>query len=165
MGKVEERSAEENEGLVCLIALLVRHEEAIAKLYKKFAENFPDERQFWLRIASEETKHATWIRALWFAIEAGTLSVNCQRFDPKSLQTSLDYLEVLLAEASQKMSRKMALSTALQIENSLIEKSLFETYEGDDAKARKVFQQLANGALSHIRRLEKALRDRQATSS
>jgi hypothetical protein len=68
-------------------------------------------------------------------------------------------MKVLLTNAQQQMSMRMALTTALQVENSIIEKNLFEVYEGDDEQLRSVFHNVTQGTRAHIARVEKALQE------
>lgn len=137
--------------------MLANHEEAIGGLYKAYAKLFPDHESFWSGLAREETEHATWIRDLASKTEAGPASLEQNRFRPEAIQTSLDYIRNLTAEApGQKIELMDALSTALDIEKALIERKYFEILQGDSEEVRRTFEALTRSTKAHIERVQKA---------
>jgi len=115
-----------------VIELLAQHEETIAELYKTYAEKFPSKKQFWTVLHLEELEHASWIRRLRPKIDEGLVAFNEERFNIKTIQTSLNYLTELLSKAkSQRLQLTEALSAGLDIEESLIESKFYEVYETD----------------------------------
>jgi len=137
-----------------MMAMLVIHEDLIAQLYETYAQILPEHEPFWAQLAREEVQHANLLCSV------GGKNLSERDISLKGLLTSLDYVKVLLANAlRQKMSMQMALTTALQVENSIIEKNLFEIYEGDDEQLRSVFHSVSQGTRTHIARVEKALQE------
>ena len=75
-----------------VLELLKQHELVIKQLYDFFAGYFPQKKDFWLKIASEEQRHADFLQTLetnesyvtWF-IESSHLSV-------APIQFSIDFL-------------------------------------------------------------------------
>jgi hypothetical protein len=137
-----------------MMAMLVIHEDLVAQLYEAYAQLLPEYEGFWSQLVREEVQHTNLLCSV------GGKDVSKRDLTLKGLDTSLEYMKVLLANAQrQNMSIRMALSTALQVENSLIEKKLFEVYEGDDAELRSVFSNVTQGTYTHIARIEKALHE------
>jgi hypothetical protein len=108
-------------------------------------------------LVREETEHATWIRNLATKSEAGSGRLDEKRFKTQAIQTSLDYIKNLTAEAPrQKIELMDALSTALDIEKGLIEKRYFEILEGDSVELKRTLEALTRSTKAHIERVQKA---------
>lgn len=44
-----------------IIELLAEHEKEISRLYQEYTRKFPEQKDFWSKIAREEIEHASWI--------------------------------------------------------------------------------------------------------
>ena len=53
--------------------MLARNEEAIGQLYRAYANKYPQYKDFWFNLATEEIEHANWIRQLNTKISEGSL--------------------------------------------------------------------------------------------
>lgn len=146
----------ESEDSLCAAAAMVRHEELVGELYGTFAEKFPDQRDLWSELSRDETGHANLIRRLCGKIEKGLVNINARSFKTKAVETSLAYLDILRDRAHGEMSRQMALSIALQIENSMLEMKFFEVLEVDETELSAVFRALNDGTIGHVKKLEHA---------
>ena len=141
-----------------VIELLAQHEEAAAALYMTFADEFPDKKEFWTVLHLEELNHAAWIRRLRPKIEEGLVTFSEERFNIKTIQTSLDYLTELLSKAkNQRSPLTEALSVALDIEESLIERKFYEVYEADSEELKQLLRSLRDAFIEHRDRLKQAL--------
>jgi len=139
-----------------VIKLLAEHEKVIGQLYKEYARKFPEQKNFWSKIAREEIEHASWIFKLRSKIEEGSLYFKEGRFKMEAIKTSLGYLKSQITEAqNNKISAKNALSVARDIENGLIEKKFFEVFEPDCREIKQVFLDLATATRDHSNRIEK----------
>ena len=139
-----------------VIKLLAEHEKVIGQLYKEYARKFPEQKNFWSKIAREEIEHASWIFKLRSKIKKGSLYFKEGRFKMEAIKTSLGYLKSQITEAqNNKISAKNALSVARDIENGLIEKKFFEVFEPDCREIKQVFLDLATATREHSNRIEK----------
>jgi len=140
-----------------IIELLAEHEKAISQLYKEYARKFPEQKDFWSRIAEEEIEHASWIFKLRSQAEEGSLYFKEGRFKTEAIETSLEYVKSQIAEAqNKKISAKNALSVARDLESGLIEKRFFEVFEPDCREIKQVLLDLAAATREHYNRIEKA---------
>jgi len=139
-----------------VIKLLAEHEKAISQLYKEYARKFPEQKDFWSKIAAEEIKHASWIFKLHSQAEKGLLYFKEGRFKIEAIETSLEYLKSQITEAqNNKISAKNALSVARDLEGGLIEKKFFEVFEPDCREIKQVLLDLAAATREHYNRIEK----------
>jgi rubrerythrin len=136
-----------------VVAMLVRHEEAIGRLYALFARKFPEHAAFWRSLAREEMEHAEWIRVLYGELENGTVRIDSKRMPAQGIETSLEYVTLLGYHGRQEISEARAFAIALQIENSMIEQDFFKVWDGDDEELRKIFEQLVEDTTRHRERL------------
>ena len=144
------------ENQINVIEMLARNEEAISRLYTAYADKFPDYKNFWSDLADEEIEHSSWLRGLFPQFQEDSIYFNEGRFKPGAIQTFLNYLERELAKArEQEMLLINALSTALYIEEALIERKFFEVIEGDSAEVKHVLLDLDVATLNHIDRVRK----------
>jgi rubrerythrin len=108
---------------------LVANEEKIATLYEAYSAQFNDYADFWKRMANEETIHAAIIRKCIEELEEGLVRLDKKRFNEQALITYSEYLGRELDAANEpRLSLIHALSTALYIEQSLIEAKFFEAF-------------------------------------
>jgi len=139
-----------------IIELLAEHEKEISRLYQEYARKFPEQKDFWSKIAHEEIEHARWIFKLRSKIKEGSLYFKEGRFNMEAIKISLGYLKSQIIEAqNNKISAKNALSVARDIENGLIEKKFFEVFEPDCREIKQVFLDLATATRDHSNRIEK----------
>jgi hypothetical protein len=145
-----------------ILKLMAENELAIKKLYDHFAEQFPEARQLWQRMAVDEKKHADWLDMLRFEpVLAGALSRDC-RITPQSVKSSISYIGQLLEKAQTgEYGLIQAFSLSRDLENSLLEKQFANISQSAPRKIREVLQQLAFDTQRHRRQIEDALRDRK----
>jgi hypothetical protein len=143
-----------------VIKLLAEHEKAISQLYREYARKFPEQKDFWSKIAAEEIEHASWIFKLRSQAEKGSLYFKEGRFKIEAIKTSLEYVKSQITEAqNNKISAKNALSVARDLESGLIEKKFFEVFEPDCREIKQVLLDLAAATREHYNRIEKIWND------
>jgi len=143
-----------------VIKLLAEHEKAISQLYKEYARKFPEQKDFWFKIADEEIEHASWIFKLRSQAEKGSLYFKEGRFKTEAIETSLEYVKSQITEAqNNKISAKNALSVARDLESGLIEKKFFEVFEPDCREIKQVLLDLAAATREHYNRIEKVWKE------
>lgn len=84
-----------------IIELLAQHEESIGKLCTAYARKFPEHYDFWATISNEELNHAGMLRGLSNFIEDGSVYFNENRFRPKTVEASIDYVQGEIARACE----------------------------------------------------------------
>ena len=140
-----------------VIEMIARKEETLCQLYETYSDKFQDHRDFWLDIAAEETQHANWIRELRSLVEEGTVDFKEDRFNKEAIQTFIEYLERELTKArEQEMSLINALSTALYIEEALLERKFFVVYETDVLQLKRILLDIATSVEGHVQRVREA---------
>ena len=134
--------------------MLVANEEKIGQLYNSYALRFNEYSDFWERMAKEENGHAEIIRKCIIEIADGSLTLNEKRFNFQALKTYSDYLdkELKLSQDSR-LSLIHALSTALYIEQSLIEARFFEAFEGGSENLKKLMALHRLNEKEHLERV------------
>ena len=143
-----------------VIELLAEYEIMIGRLYKEYAQKFLNRKDFWSRLSAEEGGHANWILKLRSKIKEGSVYFKDDRFNEGAIKTSLKYLNNQLSEAqTQDISLIKALSIARDIENGLIEKKVFEVFEGDPIELKHILLNLAAATREHYNRIEKVWKE------
>jgi len=148
-----------------IVSLLAEHEHVIGRLYRTYANRFPEHEEFWSRLADEEDQHASWLRRLLVRVEEGLGCVRPDKFDPTKVKNSLARIERMIEEVDEpKSSTTDALNTALVIEESLLEAEYFEIFEGTAAEVVQVQYCLADAARDHYNRIQEMTSSSRASS-
>jgi len=138
------------------LELLAQNEEKLEELYKIYAERFPGQREFWLRLAREEAGHAVMIRKLTPDIQAERLVFKEDRFEIKAIDSMIRYTENLIQKAKEEGQELIkALSLSVHLERSLLERKFFEICEGDTIEFQKTLEFLKTSTIDHLARVEK----------
>jgi rubrerythrin len=141
-----------------LIEKLASNEEYVARLYRGYADTFPMQREFWISLAVEEMKHASWIRNLGLKTETRRIFVEEGRFNTVAIQTFMNYLnKELIRLNKQNIPLIEALSITLYIEQSLIESKSFEIFKTDSAELKHTLTRLRDDTLVHRNKAKEAL--------
>lgn len=137
-----------------VIEAMARNEETISRLYQAYAGKFPAHKEFWSGLAAEETSHAAWLRSLIGKMREGSLAINRDRFRLQPVRAFSGYLDRELATASEPgLSPINALSTALYIEESIIEQRYFEVFVPDAPELKRVLSDLAAATKTHLEKV------------
>lgn len=109
-----------------VIELLIENEQLVYELYKQFAKKFPENKDFWESIASDEMKHIAFLK--------DTLNRNIpfheRSMSRNSIKNMISHIETLLVIAvkNSEFSQLDAVNEALNIENSMVEMKFFEPF-------------------------------------
>jgi len=140
-----------------ILETMKEHELALAELYEVYADKFPEYQDFWTKFSREEYQHADWINMLQTKFEESTEDFVVERFPLGAVEHSTEYLKKLVnTTRHQDMLLINALSTALHLEQALIEKKYFEVFEGDSARTKKTLSLLAQSTQKHYEKLHAA---------
>lgn len=134
---------------------MIKQESLLAKLYKLFAEQFPEHRETWSELAAEEKKHANWLRQLGDAVEKGIVGFEEGRFKAPALKIYIAHLEQIIARAEKKeLTLTSAVSYTVDFERSLIEKNVFTHFDSASEQARSVLNRLKSETEAHIQKIQ-----------
>jgi len=140
-----------------ILEALKEHERVIAQLYEVYALKFPEYKDFWSQLSSEEIQHAEWIEKLRIQVEDSEEDFIVERFAKGAVEHSIDYVKGLIDSTAQPDFLLMnALSTALYIEMALIENKYFEVFEADSPGTKQALDALAQDTREHCQRLREA---------
>jgi len=141
-----------------LVALFVKQELLIEKLYKRFSELYPEHKRFWSKMAYEEYQHALTIKRLTESDSENSI-IFCQgNLRSTNISSSIVYIENLIFDFSNNISEfpiNRAAIIALQLERGLWENKIFQCFEGDSDEVRKVLNSLHLEQEVHIRKIKK----------
>jgi rubrerythrin len=141
-----------------IVSLLTEHEQAIGRLYRTYTNKFPEQQEFWSKLADEEDEHAQWLRRLLVRVEEGLGCVRADRFDRSAVEASIQRIGRTVKDAAKPgFSLMDALDTAMILEETLLECKYFEVFEGTAAEVVQVQYCLADATEDHCRRLQKMI--------
>ncbi len=131
-------------------------EQALARFYKLYAAKFLEYKGFWTELSLEEVQHADWIDKLQAEIEDSSEDFIVERFPLGAIQNSTEFVKNQTIEADQLGFVLInALSTALRLEEALMENKYFEVIETDSIKTKHTLAMLAHSTQEHYQRIHK----------
>jgi rubrerythrin len=137
--------------------LLTQQELLVAELYRFFAGLFPEYRTFWDNLAREEMEHATWVEYFYKKASTDTVRFEEGKVKTYTVESFVKYLGENLAKVKDKApTLQAAFSLALNIENSLIVRRVFDFFLSSDPEILSILKDLRSKLFEHRRRLEQA---------
>lgn len=130
------------------IELMAEQEALISRLYDTYSRRFTEEAGFWRTLAEDEDNHHQWLAVLAENLQKGDLRFIQRKFPIQAVKSSVDYVRSLIEDAD-KHTLISALSYALDLENSLIEKNYFEIFDADSSQMKEVFSKLKGQTAEH----------------
>jgi len=105
-------------------------EKSIGELYSLFAEKFPGHSDLWKRLSEDEQGHAEAVRKLYQISYDGQSVFAEENIKPEAVQSIIDYVKEIHASATLgKLSAQKALGITYDLENSLLEKTIFQHFK------------------------------------
>jgi len=142
-----------------IINLMARNEEVISRIYKAFYVKFPELGKFWEQLSIEERGHANILRALGKKVGEGKLSIDSRKINANQILQMLEHNESLANQVEKKSIKpKKALEIAFEIENSMLEKNIFDVFSGDSPDIQHDFELLREHTKQHRIRLEQVMK-------
>jgi len=137
-----------------ILEAMKEHEQALARLYKVYASKFLEYKGFWTELSHEEVQHANWVDKLQTDIEDSTEDFIAERFPLGAIQLSTEFVKnQAIAADEPDFVFINALSTALRLEEALMENKYFEVIETDSAKTKHTLAMLARSTQEHYQRI------------
>jgi rubrerythrin len=141
-----------------VLKLLGSNELAIKRLYETYASKFPSASEFWVRLSGDEEQHAAWLRELCWDESLTTADFAARRFRPDTIRASIKNVEKQIEKAeTENITLATALSTARDLENSILESDYFRVLEADSPEMQSVFIRLASETKGHRDAVSEAL--------
>lgn len=146
-----------------IIYLLTRQELLTAEMYRFFAGLFPDRRDFWDELAREEMEHATWVEYLYKKATTDTVRFDEGKIKTYTVESFIKYLEDNLSKVKEKApTLQAAFSLALNIENSMLVRRIFELFVSSDPETTAILKDLRAKTSAHRKRIESAVAELNA---
>jgi hypothetical protein len=138
-----------------IIVLLTQQELLVAEIYRFFAGLFPDMRDFWDTLSREEMDHATWMEYLYKKVREGTVHFDEAKMRTYTVETFVKYLSDSLAKIKDKApTLQGAFSLALDIENSMLIRRVFDHFRSTDRELSNLLLDLRSRMKEHRGRIE-----------
>jgi|GEM_PF-762868 len=138
-----------------MLGMLISMEEAASRLYNTYGQRFDDKDNFWAKFGAEELQHATMLRTMYKLLEDGKLFHNVEHFNRKALEDMVEF--ILNAEFDARhdqVSHHEAVSTALKIELSMLERGFYSVVTSDAEEFQIIASRLVKLTKAHTARLE-----------
>lgn len=146
------------------LGLLRAHELALGRLYRTYANTFPQHRDLWTRLSQEEQEHADWIDALRLKVEEESSGLVVDRFPAAAIEHSIDYVNRLIDRAHRSdLTAVNAMANALDLENAMIESRYFEVFASDSVEIKRTLSDLARSTQAHHEQVRRALQTARQT--
>ncbi len=156
--------AEMTENEIILFSQITEQEQLVSEIYMKFSELFPEDRDFWWRLAMEEKCHASIGKSIQEIF--APMKIYPKEFLKESVEKLIKSNEEkkLILEKLRKnplsMSREEAVSAAIAIEDSDVEKIFQEIMDKvPETREDRLFQRLNADTADHIKKLKKYAED------
>ena len=150
-----------NENNLTILDLFEAHETALYDLYNLFASKYGDYEDFWHGIAEEEKVHARWISSIRSKVQSGEISVSTDRVSLSTIQKSLEYLQSQISLFSfQENTLDQAFVLAMQLENSFVERGIFDIIKTDSERVKKTLLNLIDHTRMHYFRIKEMAKKR-----
>ncbi len=138
-----------------IIDLFIEQELLVAKIYKLFSGMFPNDHLFWDEISADEVLHAGWLEQLRESTIKGTVRFHEADTRLYTINNFIGYLKKTYSKAKiGKITRDKALSISLDMEKSLLEKNVFDSFSGDSAEVKRTMSMLSGATAEHRHRVE-----------
>ena len=141
-----------------VVELLAVQEETLEALYGTFAKRFPAQEALWSAMAAAEHLHAEQLRLLYDLLRSHHVSWGDRHFTAQTIASGQAHISQLLrrAEAGNITARE-ALTAAIGLETSLLERDYFRVFAPDSPRLVEVFRRLSQETREHLQTLREAL--------
>lgn len=125
------------------ISELAALEESIGLLYEAYAEFFPDYRQFWSDLASEESNYVEWLHRLDDYVIQNPDTFTENRLNADGIEVFNDYVNDEYSKLIDNARFLInAFSITVYIEESMTERGYFEVFSDDCPEIKETLQDL-----------------------
>jgi len=147
-----------DEQSVDIIELIAKNEDTLSRLYRLYANQLPEYREFWERLSDDEMRHKEWVLELIETHAQGLLEINTRRANPELYETYLHFLEGLIQHAEKRpVTAIEAFANAAQAEHTYIERSLLAVVSTDSEGVQRVLEALGHSTERHAEVIDREL--------
>jgi len=149
-----------------VMKILVQAEYAVEELYRFCAAEWEEDQRFWLRMASEEEKHAHNIEKMIAIVsKKPDLFATGRSFNAAAINTFLDHIRSSMNRVkTQDITKQNMLFIARDIENSLIESKYSEIMKTNDIEFLSFAREIDSDTLAHKTLIEAKIAGLQRAS-
>ncbi len=134
-----------------LIEHLIRHDEAVAGLYRLCASRFIDDTDFWNSLADHKGWRADALHHLKRAVMAGEMDFAPGLLSVRAVATSLEYVESMRrAVTTRRITSGDALEIAWTVEGKTAGKYAFDAFNWDAPHAAGMRETITAGIEEHL---------------
>lgn len=146
-----------------MLSLFIELELKLAELYGVFAGTFLQENIFFKDRQAEELQHAQWIEYFKDKAEQGAVLFHEDKTRTYTLKSFLAHVETILRDAkAKKLTLLSALSLSASIEDSLIERKVFDHFKADSQELQNLIGRIRQETGMHAAEMKK-LRSKYST--
>lgn len=139
-----------------MIETQAKLETAFALLYSYYADKLPEYKHFWMELSADERTHSMMLLTFKSLVEEGKMVYPERRLSLSALRDNFKMVNAQIKFVQQHdLTIREALSTAMQFENLLLEKKVFEAEETDPPELKKTLQLLAEQTRAHYEKIKK----------
>ncbi len=144
-----------NNNLYKVIDSCRQFELTLAQLYLAYSTLFPSEREKWMEFVEEELMHAKWLSIIKSYVEEETISLKLTNISIQSTERATSFIQDKIQNAENgSVSLPHALTCALQIEGSIIEKSFLKMFNFSNKKAEDIRRYIFKETAEHQQKLQ-----------
>ncbi len=137
------------------LELLAAYERRVGDLYETYGNLFEEYREFWHGLASEEVQHSLWALNLIEKLNTHKLTLKENPWRVTAIKTAQGYVDKQIERAKAgQVDHVAALSIALDLEKSMLEKDIFAHYGSDKPMTKELLNKLQTETEHHRRKLE-----------
>ncbi len=132
------------------------HERLVAELYRQFERRCSEHAEFWHELVNQEHGHVCALNRLLDLVVVDDAALQNMRVPPSEIELHDQFvLGQIDFESDDPIAPQDAFRIAVLVENSMIEKHFFRSFESDSPEAAKLLQLLAEETAEHLERIEK----------
>jgi hypothetical protein len=136
-----------------LVDIFEDNELKVSILYKLYSQKIPKHKKFWKKISDEEVMHA---REIHHSLRKEKECFKESKFSRGIIKYINNFLEEKIIEAKQKkLAHAEAISTALRIEQSMLEEKCFDIFIPKNITVKEVLEKLNKDTKRHVEQLRK----------
>ena len=135
---------------------MLAYEQKLHFIYNMLSMKFPELKDFWRDIASDENTHVLMLESVVSSYDddKGSFAKN-RKFNIEEIKNNLskanDFAEQL---QSDNISLENAFKFALEAESSIVERDIFTCHENDPDELKRIFKVLHDQSSDHYAKIE-----------
>ena len=139
-----------------ILELLQQFETEVSHLYEIFAKKFPDQSDMWNKMVQEEINHADYVKKLFSLAQEGKLNFDEKMTKTYTLKIVIDDIKAQQKKAAENQFTLLrALSISHNLEESIIEKKLYDSFTSDDRDIKLLLEKIKTETREHASQIKK----------